>query len=118
MPRAVSKFGDDGEYRVVSAKMLATALHCLKGTPYIYQGEEIGMTNVSFADIDDYRDIESLNLYQERIAEGMSHETMMHGIHANGRDNARTPMQWDSSRDMPGLPPVSPGLRLIPTSGQ
>lgn len=97
LPRAVSKFGDDGEYRVVSAKMLATALHCLKGTPYIYQGEEIGMTNVSFADIGDYRDIESLNLYQERIAEGMSHEAMMHGIHANGRDNARTPMQWDSS---------------------
>lgn len=97
LPRAVSKFGDDGEYRVVSAKMLATALHCLKGTPYIYQGEEIGMTNVSFADIDDYRDIESLNLYQERIGEGMSHEAMMRGIHANGRDNARTPMQWDSS---------------------
>jgi len=97
LPRAVSKFGDDGEYRVVSAKMLATALHCLKGTPYIYQGEEIGMTNVSFADIDDYRDIESLNLYQERIGEGMSHEAMMRGIHANGRDNARTPMQWDST---------------------
>ncbi len=97
LPRAVSKFGDDGQYRVVSAKMLATALHCLKGTPYIYQGEEIGMTNVSFADITDYRDIESLNLYQERIAEGVSHEAMMEGIHANGRDNARTPMQWDSS---------------------
>lgn len=97
LPRAVSKFGDDGQYRVVSAKMLATALHCLKGTPYIYQGEEIGMTNVSFADIADYRDIESLNLYQERIGEGMSHEAMMRGIHANGRDNARTPMQWDST---------------------
>lgn len=98
LPRAVSKFGDDGQYRVESAKMLATALHCLKGTPYIYQGEEIGMTNVRFPRIDDYRDIESLNLYQERVAEGVSHEEMMRGIHANGRDNARTPMQWDSSQ--------------------
>jgi oligo-1,6-glucosidase len=76
--------------------MLGTALHCLKGTPYIYQGEEIGMTNVRFATIEEYRDIESLNLYQERLAGGMSHEEMMLGIHANGRDNARTPMQWDS----------------------
>ncbi|MCW2457138.1 UNVERIFIED_ORG: oligo-1,6-glucosidase [Rahnella aquatilis] len=98
LPRAVSKFGDDGQYRIESAKMLATALHCLKGTPYIYQGEEIGMTNVRFPRIDDYRDIESLNLYQERVAEGVSHEEMMRGIHANGRDNARTPMQWDSSQ--------------------
>ncbi|SNY61120.1 alpha-glucosidase [Enterobacter sp. CC120223-11] len=97
LPRAVSKFGDEGEYREASAKMLATALHCLKGTPYIYQGEEIGMTNVRFDNIDDYRDIETLNLYRERVEAGISHEEMMLGIHANGRDNARTPMQWDTS---------------------
>ncbi|WP_312629303.1 alpha-glucosidase [Scandinavium sp.] len=97
LPRAVSKFGDEGEYREASAKMLATALHCLKGTPYIYQGEEIGMTNVRFKSIHDYRDIETLNLYRERVEAGVSHEEMMLGIHANGRDNARTPMQWDAS---------------------
>lgn len=97
LPRAVSKFGDEGEFRVVSAKMLAIALHCLKGTPYIYQGEEIGMTNVCFEAIDDYRDIESLNLYRERLAQGVTHDEMMSGIYANGRDNARTPMQWDDS---------------------
>jgi oligo-1,6-glucosidase len=97
LPRAVSRFGDDGRYRVASAKMLATALHCLKGTPYIYQGEEIGMTNVRFASIDDYRDIESLNLYRERTEAGVSDAQMMEGIYANGRDNARTPMQWDNS---------------------
>lgn len=97
LPRAVSKFGDDGAFREVSAKMLATALHCLKGTPYIYQGEEIGMTNVSYDTIEQYRDIETLNLYRERLDEGTSHEEMMLGIHANGRDNARTPMQWDTT---------------------
>ncbi|BAL24985.1 alpha-glucosidase [Azoarcus sp. KH32C] len=97
LPRAVSKYGDDGRYRVESAKMLATALHCLKGTPYIYQGEELGMTNVRFASIDEYRDIESLGLYRERVAAGVPHEAMMEGIYANGRDNARTPMHWDAS---------------------
>lgn len=97
LPRGLSRFGDDGTYRVASAKMLATALHCLKGTPYIYQGEEIGMTNVRFASIDDYRDIETLNLYHERLADGVSHDDMMAGIYANGRDNARTPMQWDNT---------------------
>ncbi len=97
LPRAVSKFGDEGEFREASAKMLGTALHCLKGTPYIYQGEEIGMTNVRYATIDEYRDIESLNLYRERLTGGISHDEMMTGIYANGRDNARTPMQWDDS---------------------
>ncbi|WP_105634852.1 glycoside hydrolase family 13 protein [Cronobacter dublinensis] len=97
LPRAVSKFGDDGEFRDVSAKMLATALHCLRGTPYIYQGEEIGMTNVRYSTIDEYRDIESLNFYRELIAGGLTHDEMMTGIYANGRDNARTPMQWDDS---------------------
>jgi len=117
LPRAVSKFGDDGQYRVVSAKMLATALHCLKGTPYIYQGEEIGMTNVHFAHIEDYRDIESLNLYQERIAEGVSHAQMIGGIHANGRDNARTPMQWDSSANA-GFTDGQPWIALNPNYEQ
>lgn len=113
LPRAVSKFGDEGEYRTVSAKMLATALHGLKGTPYIYQGEEIGMTNVRFETIDDYRDIESLNLYRERLDEGVSHEEMMAGIYANGRDNARTPMQWDSSPNA-GFTQGTPWIALNP----
>jgi oligo-1,6-glucosidase len=97
LPRAASKYGDPGRYRIESAKMLATTLHCLKGTPYVYQGEEIGMTNVRFDAIEEYRDIESLNLYRERTAAGVPHEAMMEGIFANGRDNARTPMQWDAS---------------------
>ena len=113
LPRAVSKFGDEGEFREPSAKMLATALHCLKGTPYIYQGEEIGMTNVRYATIDEYRDIESLNLYKERLAEGVSHEEMMLGIYANGRDNARTPMQWNDSSNA-GFTTGTPWIALNP----
>jgi oligo-1,6-glucosidase len=113
LPRAVSKYGDPGRYRVQSAKMLATAMHFLKGSPYIYQGEEIGMTNVQFDAIDDYQDIETLNLYQERIAAGVSHEEMMRGIHENGRDNARTPMQWDSSLNS-GFSNGQPWLKLNP----
>ncbi len=98
LPRAVSQYGNDKEYRVESAKMLATVLHCLKGTPYIYQGEEIGMTNVSFEQLGQYRDVETLNLYRERTASGVSHEAMMHALHKNSRDNARTPMQWENSK--------------------
>ncbi|WP_180276973.1 glycoside hydrolase family 13 protein [Janthinobacterium sp. BJB446] len=113
LPRAVSKYGDPGRYRVESAKMLATALHFLKGTPYVYQGEEIGMTNVRFDSIHDYRDIESLNLYHERTAAGVSPETMMAGIHANGRDNARTPMQWNSTHNA-GFSTGTPWLKLNP----
>lgn len=113
LPRAVSKFGDDGEYREVSAKMLATALHCLKGTPYIYQGEEIGMTNVRFSTLEEYRDIESLNLYRERVASGVTHDEMMTGIFANGRDNARTPMQWDTSPNA-GFTTGTPWLGVNP----
>nr|CAZ90579.1 Oligo-1,6-glucosidase malL [Franconibacter helveticus] len=113
LPRAVSKFGDDGEYREVSAKMLATALHCLKGTPYIYQGEEIGMTNVRFSTLEEYRDIESLNFYRERTESGVSHDEMMTGIYANGRDNARTPMQWDNSPNA-GFTTGTPWLGVNP----
>lgn len=113
LPRAVSKYGDPGRYRVESAKMLATALHFLKGTPYVYQGEEIGMTNVRFDSIDDYRDIESLNLYRERTAAGVPQQAMMAGIHENGRDNARTPMQWDSTANA-GFTAGTPWLKLNP----
>ncbi len=113
LPRAVSKYGDTGEFRVESAKMLATALHFLKGTPYIYQGEEIGMTNVKFDTIDDYQDIESLNLYYERTAAGVPHEKMMEGIYANGRDNARTPMQWNNEVNA-GFSAAQPWLKVNP----
>ena len=97
-PRSVSRFGDDGQYRVQSAKLLGTFLHMLQGTPYVYQGEEIGMTNVRFPSIDDYRDIETLNMYQEFVhIRGIDPAIVMAGIHAKSRDNARTPMQWDDS---------------------
>ncbi|RHW41664.1 alpha-glucosidase [Neobacillus notoginsengisoli] len=94
-PRIVSRFGDDGEYRVESAKMLATCLHMLQGTPYIYQGEEIGMTNVRFDSIEQYNDVETLNMYKEKRDQGVPHEKIMESIYAKGRDNARTPMQWN-----------------------
>lgn len=95
-PRVVSRFGNDGMYRIESAKMLATVLHMMKGTPYIYQGEEIGMTNVRFESIDEYRDIETLNMYKEKvIGHGEDIEKVMESIYIKGRDNARTPMQWN-----------------------
>ncbi|WP_391118236.1 glycoside hydrolase family 13 protein [Psychrobacillus sp. L3] len=93
-PRIVSRFGNDKDYREVSAKMLAICLHMLQGTPYIYQGEELGMTNVRFKNISDYRDIETLNMYKEKRQQGIAHESIMESIYAKGRDNARTPMQW------------------------
>ncbi|WP_066340239.1 glycoside hydrolase family 13 protein [Azohydromonas lata] len=94
-PRPVSRFGDEGAHRVASAKMLATFLHLLQGTPYVYQGEELGMTNVRFGSIDEYRDIETLNLWREAVDErGMAAAQVLDAIHAKGRDNARTPMQW------------------------
>ncbi|WP_053368747.1 glycoside hydrolase family 13 protein [Bacillus sp. FJAT-27245] len=94
-PRIVSRFGNDREYRVLSAKMLATCLHMLQGTPYIYQGEEIGMTNVRFESIDEYKDVETINMYNEKRGMGIPHETIMESIYVKGRDNARTPMQWN-----------------------
>jgi oligo-1,6-glucosidase len=94
-PRPVSRFGDEGRYRVESAKMLATFLHLLQGTPYVYQGEELGMTNVRFGSIDDYRDIETLNLYREAVHErGLDAGQVLAALHAKSRDNARTLMQW------------------------
>lgn len=113
LPRVVSKYGDEGQYRVESAKMLATSLHLMKGTPYIYQGEEIGMTNVAFDSIDDYRDIETLNFYQERTANGVAPETMLAAVHENSRDNARTPMQWDHSAHA-GFSAAQPWLAVNP----
>ena len=99
LPRIVSRWGNDKEYRVLSAKMFATLLHGMKGTPYIYQGEELGMTNVKFEDINEYNDIESLNMYKDRLSKGYTHDEIMESIYAKGRDNARTPMQWDSTEN-------------------
>lgn len=97
-PRVVSRLGDDKEYRELSAKMIATSIHMMKGTPYIYQGEELGMTNVNFPSIDEIRDIESINAYHEMSENGIyTKEEMLDFIRYKGRDNARTPMQWDSS---------------------
>ncbi len=112
LPRAVSHFGDDGKYRVESAKMLATFLHGMQGTPYIYQGEELGMTNVQF-DINEYRDIESLNMYKERKEAGYEEEDIMRSIYAKGRDNARTPMQWNEGLNA-GFTTGTPWIRCNP----
>lgn len=94
-PRIVSRFGDDRTYRNESAKMLATAMHMLQGTPYIYQGEEIGMTNPKFESIEQYRDVESLNIYDIKREEGLSKEEIIGILKQKSRDNSRTPMQWN-----------------------
>lgn len=98
-PRVVSRFGDDQHYRITSAKMLATTLHMMQGTPYIYQGEEIGMTNPGFTSIDDYRDVESLNAYQELQKAGKSEQEILAILGQKSRDNARTPMQWSAANN-------------------
>ncbi len=95
-PRVVSRFGDDGEYRVVSAKMLATALHFLQGTPFVYQGEELGMTNPGFNSIEQYRDVETLNIFRLKRDAGESEASSMAAIMQKSRDNGRTPMQWSA----------------------
>ncbi len=96
-PRAVSRFGSDSVYRTQSAKLLATLLFTLQGTPFIFQGEEIGMTNVRFPDISYYRDVETLNMYHQAVNQGMEPGKVMQSVYLRGRDNARTPMQWDAS---------------------
>ena len=99
-PRVVSRFGNDSdEFRTLSAKQLATTLHFMQGTPYIYQGEEIGMTNVKFDSIEDYRDGDSIRFYEDMHVDHkrLSHEEAMQAIYIKGRDNARTPVQWDAS---------------------
>lgn len=112
-PRCVSRFGNDSEqYRELSAKMLATMTHLQKGTPYVYQGEELGMTNAYMENIADYRDIESLNAYKELTTkENIPAKTVMGYIKAVGRDNARTPMQWDAS-DNGGFTSGTPWLQV------
>ncbi|WP_047684617.1 MULTISPECIES: alpha,alpha-phosphotrehalase [Xenorhabdus] len=96
-PRIVSRFGDENQHHKISAKMLAMVLHGMQGTPYIYQGEELGMMNPHFKRIEDYRDIESLNMYQERIEKGVQPEEILAILAQKSRDNSRTPMQWDDS---------------------
>ncbi|QRZ62134.1 alpha-glucosidase [Rothia sp. ZJ932] len=113
-PRVVSRFGNDAEeYRELSAKMLATVLHFMQGTPYIYQGEEIGMTNVQFDSIEDYKDLDSINFYHDMVTEQgtLTHEQAMELIYAKGRDNARTPVQWDST-EYAGFSTIEPWIGL------
>ena len=114
-PRVVSRFGNDSEaYRVISAKMLATCLHMMKGTPYIYQGEELGMTNVYFDKLEDYRDIESINAFHQYVDSGIvKAEDMMRYLKAISRDNARTPMQWDDSKNA-GFTDGTPWINVNP----
>lgn len=113
-PRSLSRFGNDRAYRVESSKMLATCLHMHQGTPYIYQGEEIGMTNVYFPSIEDYRDIESLNKYRELVKEqGLPPEEAIKIIQVKSRDNARTPMQWDDSEHA-GFTEGTPWIKVNP----
>ena len=112
-PRIVSRVGDEGKYRLESAKMLATALHGLKGTPYIYQGEEIGMTNAHFTDISQYRDIESLNYYNLMERKGKPEEEIYESLRRKSRDNSRTPMQWDDTENA-GFSEADPWISVIP----
>ncbi len=116
LPRIVSRWGNDREYRTESAKMLAILLHGMQGTPYIYQGEELGMTNVQYA-IEEYRDIETLGMYRERLEQGFEKEAVMRSIHAKSRDNARTPMQWDDSENA-GFTSGAPWIKINPNYTQ
>ena len=109
-PRIVSRWGNDEEYRQESAKLLAILLHLMKGTPYIYQGEEIGMTNYEMASLDDIYDIESINMYHERLAAGYSEVDILASINAKGRDHARTPMQWRGDQAHAGFTAGQPWI--------
>ncbi|MBU5365093.1 alpha-glucosidase [Enterococcus devriesei] len=113
LPRIISRWGDDQEYRVESGKMLAILLHMMKGTPYIYQGEEIGMTNRPIQNISEVDDIESINMYHERLAAGFTETEIIASINAKGRDNARTPMQWDD-KEHGGFTTGTPWLSINP----
>ncbi|MEC3883927.1 alpha-glucosidase [Halobacillus sp. HZG1] len=112
-PRIVSRFGDDAEYREKSAKMLGICLHMMQGTPYIYQGEELGMTNVHFETLEEYKDIELLNMYKEKKEQGWSHEDLMKAIYVKGRDNARTPIQWND-KENGGFTDGTPWIQVNP----
>ena len=109
-PRVGDRFGDVVDYRVESATMLATSIHLLRGTPYVYQGEEIGMTDPAYTSIEDYRDVEAINAYHELVAAGMPGEEAFAVVHSKARDNARTPMQWDASENA-GFTTGTPWLR-------
>ena len=114
-PRSVSRFGNDSdEYREISAKMLATCIHMMQGTPYVYQGEELGMTNCPFNTLDNFRDLESINAFHELTEQGkMTEKDMMAAIGYKGRDNARTPMQWDDSA-YAGFSTANPWIMVNP----
>lgn len=112
LPRIVSTWGDDGEYRVESAKMLAAMIHGMQGTPYVYQGEELGMTNIRLP-IEEYDDLEIKNAYQEGLLRDEKPEDVMEGIYAHGRDNARTPMQWTDGENA-GFSQARPWLPVNP----
>ena len=122
-PRIVSRFGDDREHWSLSATMLATVLHLQRGTPYVYQGEELGMTNAPFAGIEDFQDVETLSHYAVAVAAGRTPADVLAGIRAMGRDNARTPMQWDGGNaagftaGMPWLP-VNPNYTWLNAAAQ
>lgn len=113
LPRIVSRWGNDQEYRVESAKMLATLLHFMQGTPYIYQGEELGMTNVVFEDLKDYRDIETFNMIDQRLKKGIPMEAILKSIRKIGRDNARTPYPWNTQKHA-GFSDAEPWLKVNP----
>jgi oligo-1,6-glucosidase len=115
-PRAVSRFGDDRPaFRVRSAKMLAATLHMMEGTPYIYQGEELGMTNIDFPSIHDYRDLDTLNAWHELVDQqhALTSEDLLKRIHRRSRDNARTPMQWDATQHA-GFTKSTPWIKVNP----
>lgn len=117
LPRIVSRWGNDGQYRARSAKLLATMLHGMQDTPYIYQGEELGMTNIQLP-IERYRDVEIQNFYRKRMDEGYPEAEVLRSIYAKGRDNARTPMQWDDTPNAgftTGTPwlPVNPNYTIV-----
>ncbi len=113
LPRIVSRWGNDKEYRVRSAKAFAILLHMMKGTPYIYQGEELGLTNTPVASIEELDDIESINMYHDRVARGFSIESIMTSLNAKGRDNARRPIPWTTEQNG-GFTTGTPWLALNP----
>lgn len=122
-PRAVSRFGDDGRYWKESAKMLATCVHLLRGTPYVFQGEELGMTNAGYTSIEQYRDVESLNYYRIMLEAGKTEEEALEVLRRRSRDNGRTPMQWDGSANAGftgGTPWITPpeNYRTINTEAE
>jgi oligo-1,6-glucosidase len=112
-PRVVSRFGDDGDCRVESAKLLATVLQLQRGTPYVYQGDELGMTNFPFTSIDDFQDIESVNYYRHATEAGVDEEHLLAAMRHISRDNARTPMQWDDGPNA-GFTTGKPWLAVNP----